>query len=335
MQLDIALESKIGPTAIKELGLLAETYGIRTVWIQNLARAPDAFMAAVPLALASSTIKVGIAVVCSHEMHPLKIANAALTLNEYSKGRAGVVVTSGGEWPGVIGKKIAEVARTKEALEIIKASLGNEPNVSYEGDFYKAQMFNTKWKTQSPPTLYGGAHRAKMMQMIATTCDALMFSDIQPEMFDGILGTLNTVRPIEDRPNDFRLSNFIAWHIKENREASLWEAQRELIIRAWLYREWIEPYLEPEEVEWVLKNPFPFLKAYRERTGDIEGVSQHIVDQLVEGLTMSGDPSDIDRHIERLEAFKREGFTEISLGLQEDPVESIKMIGEQVLPAIQ
>ncbi len=71
------------------------------------------------------------------------------------------------------------------------------------------------------------------------------------------------------------------------------------------------PYLEPEDVEWVLKNPFPFLKAYRERTGDI------------------------DRHIERLEAFKREGFTEISLGLQEDPAESIKMIGEQVLQAVQ
>jgi hypothetical protein len=174
-----------------------------------------------------------------------------------------------------------------------------------------------------------------MMQMVATTCDALMFSDIQPEMFDGVLGTLNKVRPIEDRPNDFRLSNFIAWHIKEDREASLWEAQRELIIRAWLYREWIEPYLEPEDVEWVLKNPFPFLKAYRERTGDIEGVPKHIIDLLVEGLTMSGDPGDIDRHIERLAAFKREGFTEISLGLQEDPAESIKMIGEQVLPAIQ
>jgi hypothetical protein len=44
---------------------------------------------------------------------------------------------------------------------------------------------------------------------------------------------------------------------------------------------------------------------------------------------------DIDRHIERLEAFKRESFTEISLSLQEDSAESIKMIGERVLPAIR
>ncbi len=68
------------------------------------------------------------------------------------------------------------------------------------------------------------------------------------------------------------------------------------------------PYLEPEDVEWVLKNPFPFLKAYRERTGDIEGVPKHIVDLLVERLTMSGDPGDIDRHIERLASIQKRRF---------------------------
>ena len=85
MHLDLAFESKIGPEAFKELGLLAEQYGFRAMWAQNYARAPDAFMTAVPLALASKTIKVGVAVVCPHEMHPLKIANALLTLNEYAQ----------------------------------------------------------------------------------------------------------------------------------------------------------------------------------------------------------------------------------------------------------
>ena len=52
MHLDIALESKIGPAEFSELGLLAEKYGFRAIWAQNYARAPDAFMTAVPLALA-------------------------------------------------------------------------------------------------------------------------------------------------------------------------------------------------------------------------------------------------------------------------------------------
>jgi hypothetical protein len=44
---------------------------------------------------------------------------------------------------------------------------------------------------------------------------------------------------------------------------------------------------------------------------------------------------DLDRHIERLRAFKAAGFTEIVLGLQEDAAESIRMIGERVLPEIR
>ena len=50
---------------------------------------------------------------------------------------------------------------------------------------------------------------------------------------------------------------------------------------------------------------------------------------------MSGDPSDIDRHIERLREFEAAGYTEIVLGIQDDPADSIRMIGERMLPAIQ
>jgi len=334
MDLDIALESKIGPDAFRELGLLAEQYGLRAIWAQNYARAPDAFMTAVPLALASKTIKVGVAVICPHEMHPLKIANAVLTLNEYARGRAGVVVTSGGDWVGVLKKKTAEVARTREALEIIRASLGDEV-VKYDGEIYEAQAFTTQWTTQPPPTIYAGAHGPKMLHMAADAADGIMLSDVQPPMFDRFMPIVNDALAASGQVAGFPLSNFVAWHVKEDREASLWEARRELIIRGWLDPAWIAPYLSPEDAKWVAANAWPFLKAFRERTGDIEGVPSHITDALVEGLTLSGDPGDIDRHIERLKEFAAAGFTEIVLGLQDDPAESIKLIGERVLPAVR
>jgi alkanesulfonate monooxygenase SsuD/methylene tetrahydromethanopterin reductase-like flavin-dependent oxidoreductase (luciferase family) len=332
MDLDIALESKVGPGQFRELGLLAEQYGFRTIWAQNYARAPDAFMTAVPLALASKSISTGVAVVCPHEMHPLKIANAVLTLNEYAHGRASVVVTSGGEWPGVLKTKSGELTRTREAFEIINASMGNKV-VNYSGEIYNVQAFSTAWTTQSPPTIYAGAHRPKMMRMATEQTNAIMLSDIQPPMFDRALAELKQTLA---QPGDgFHLSNFVSWHVKEEREASLWEARRELIIRGWLAHDWIAPYLSPEDVEWVAANPWPFLKAFRERTGDIKDVPSHISDALVEGLTLSGDPSDIERHIERLLEFKAAGFTEIVLGLQDDPAASIKMIGELVLPQLK
>lgn len=333
MQLDIALESKVGPTAFRDLGLLAEQYGFRTIWAQNYSRAPDAFMTATPLALDSKTIKVGVAVVCPHEMHPLKIANAVLTLNEYAGGRACVVLTSGGDWPGVIKKKTGEITRTREALEIINACLGDAV-VNYTGEVYNVQAFSTAWTTQPAPAIYAGAHWPKMMRMVAGIADAVMLSDVQPEMFDWALTVLNETRKAREQKGNFLLSNFVAWHVKEDREKSLWEARRDLIIRGRLDREWIKPYLSPEDVDWVAANLWPFHKAFRERTGDIEGVPPHINDALVEGLTMSGDPGDIDRHIERLRVFEAAGFTEIVLGLQDDPADSIRMIGEHVIPKL-
>jgi alkanesulfonate monooxygenase SsuD/methylene tetrahydromethanopterin reductase-like flavin-dependent oxidoreductase (luciferase family) len=334
MDLDIALESKVGPAAFRELGLLAEQYGFRTIWAQNYARAPDAFMTAVPLALASKTIGVGVAVVCPHEMHPLKIANAVLTLNEHAGGRARIVVTSGGEWPGILKAKSGQLTRTREALEIINAAMGDKV-VNYSGEIYNVQAFSTAWTSQSPPTIYAGAHRPKMMRMMTGQTNAIMLSDIQPPMFNWALAELKETLAQSSPEDNFRLSNFVSWHVKEDREASLWEARRELIIRGWLDRDWIAPYLSPEDAEWVAANPWPFLKAFRERTGDIKDVPSHISDALVEGLTLSGDPGDIDRHIERLREFKTAGFTEIVLGLQDDPAESIKLIGEQILPKLR
>jgi alkanesulfonate monooxygenase SsuD/methylene tetrahydromethanopterin reductase-like flavin-dependent oxidoreductase (luciferase family) len=334
MHLDIALESKVGPAEFCELGLLAEKYGFRGIWAQNYARAPDAFMTAVPLALASKNINVGVAVVCPHEMHPLKIANAVLTLNEYAGGRASVVITAGGDWTGVLKAKKAEVNRTREALEIIKACTGDGV-VKYAGEYYDAQAFTTSWKTQTPPTIYAGAHGPKMMHMAAGVADGIMLSDVQPEMFDRVMPIINEALATQEHAADMPLSNFVAWHVKEDREASLWEARRELLIRGWLGREWVEPFLNTEEAQFVLDNKWAFLNAFRKKSGDIEGVPEHIVSALVEGLSCAGDLSDLDRHIEKLGKYADAGFTEVALRIHDDPADSIRMIGEKVLPALR
>ena len=82
MDLDIILEADLTAPQVKELGLLAEQYGFRAVWTQNYARARDAFMIAVPLALASKKIRVGVCIVSPYEMHPLKMAIKHFPIHE-------------------------------------------------------------------------------------------------------------------------------------------------------------------------------------------------------------------------------------------------------------
>jgi 5,10-methylenetetrahydromethanopterin reductase len=338
MELDIVIESKHGAERFRELGLLAERYGFNAIWVQNYSRAPDAFMTAVPMAMATSGIRVGVAVISPYEAHPLKIANAALTLNELSGGRASVVVAGGGEWPGVMnvghGKRITGA---REALEIIKGACGDEV-VNYDGEVYKARAFSSGWKTQAvPPRIYFGANGPKMLSMATGVADGVMMSDVQPEMFDWGMPALKAALAEDGRElgEGFRLTNFLSWHVKEDAEASRRESRRELIIRAFLEPQWIEPFLSPADVETVRASMWNFLKAFRERTGDIEGVPAHIVDALVEGLTCSGGPEDVDRHIERILKYKEAGFTELAIGLQDDPEYSIRMLAERVMPAVQ
>ncbi len=336
MHIDIVLESKIGADQFRELGLLAESLGIHGIWIQNYAQAPDAFMTAMPLAAASTTIRVGIAVISPYESHPLKIANAVLTLNEITRGRAAVVVAGGGQWPDVIkvnyGKRMTGL---REALEIITQACSDN-TLNYDGEVYSAQGFSARWATRQPPLILAGANGPKMTSMAAGIADGIMMSDVQPEMFDWSLPSLKTALNNTNRAEKgFRLNNFLSWHIKEDREAALFEAQRELIARAWLGRQWIKHYLSPDDVEMVRANTLSFLKAYIDRTNLIEGIPPRIIDNLVEGLTISGDLDDMARHIERLKLFKAAGFTEIALGLQDDPEDSLRLIAEHVLPALQ
>ena len=83
MKIDIMLEPDQSPEQLSTLAQLAEGYGLRAIWAQNYVSARDPFMCLVPAAQTTKTIKLGVVVVSPYEMHPMKIGNALLTLNEF------------------------------------------------------------------------------------------------------------------------------------------------------------------------------------------------------------------------------------------------------------
>ena len=96
-----------------------------------------------------------------------------------------------------------------------------------------------------PPIIYAGATGPKMLDMAVRFADGTMFSDITDADAAGLHGQ----PPREPRPDtaatpkSFRVNNFCAFHVKEDREASFREARRELMLRGWLGEEWYEPLL--------------------------------------------------------------------------------------------
>jgi len=337
MDIDIILEPDVTPEQITELGLLAESVGINRLWTQNYAQGRDAFLSLVPLALASKRIKLGVMVVSPWEMHPLKMANALLTLNEFAGGRAALCVGGGGEWNGVMAIPVEHRVRAvRETTELLTKACRDKTVSQYWGEMYKATRFTAKWATDAPPLIYTGAGREQMIRMSTTLADGIVLSDAVPEIARESMTFVRDAlsrRPAAAGP--LRVSNFWAWHVKVDREAAFREARRELIIRSMLDKEHVGTFMNEDDCALIQKNIKAFFAAYRDRSGDIHGVPERIVNELIEGITSTGDLTELDRHIERLREFCDAGLDELALRLHDDPADAIRVIGDRVVPALR
>ena len=56
---------------------------------------------------------------------------------------------------------------------------------------------------------------------------------------------------------------------------------------------------------------------------------------MIENISFAGGLDQIDCAIETLKKFKEAGLTEIAIRVHDEPEEQIKLIGEQVWPALQ
>ena len=339
MDIHVILEPDVTPAEVVELGLLAERYGIRGLWVQNYATARDPFMTLVPLARESKEILLGVVVVSPYEMHPLKLATALLTLDDFAPGRAALVIGGGGEWPGIMhvdyGRRIRGV---REAIEIIDRAAHGEARrgfLNYAGEIYRSRYYQAHWAAVSKgaPRVYAGATKDGMLRMAARATPGTMLADCPLEMLAAKMALIDeTLAAAGRKRSDFCVNDFVGWHVKEDREELMREARRELVIRAWLGVEWVSHFLDPDEVALVQKSKMAFVKAHRDRTGVIEGVPESVVNRLIDGLTFAATLDEIDRPLERLERFRAAGVDEMSLRLHDQPAESIRIIGEHVVP---
>jgi alkanesulfonate monooxygenase SsuD/methylene tetrahydromethanopterin reductase-like flavin-dependent oxidoreductase (luciferase family) len=361
LDIDIILEPDVTPAQVAELAVAAERLGIRALWSSNYHQHWDGFLALAPAAAATSKIILGPLAVSPWEMHPLKMANALLTLNEMSNGRAMVAVSGGGGVLGAIGwraktggtiwpghhpvKKTRypdrRVRGVRECLEILNQTRSGEFAPGYDGGtFVISRPFIMNWATADGPLIYSCSSGPQMIRMGARVADGIQVSDFTVDMLPAAQENIAAgLAKRETPPTDFRFGNFWAWHIKPDREAAMYEARRELIWRGALIgkeEEILRKFINDEsELDVILDNWDNFRKACWTRSGNIEGVPEDLVNRLIAGLSSAGDMHDLDAEIERFQQFKAGGLTELSLRLHDDPMEALELIGKHVLPALQ
>lgn len=361
MDLDIIVEPDLSPAQVAEIAVEAERLGFRALWSSNYHMQYDAFLALAPAALATSRIILGPLAVSPWEMHPLKMANAVLTLNEMSNGRAMIGVSGGGGVLGAIGWKASKngpvwppqhsvrrisrpdrrVRGMRECIDVLNLARSGEFQMNYEGEIFVIRRpMVMPWAKCAGPLIYSCSSGPQTIRMGARIADGIQFSDFSIAMLPEAMAHIRAGQAKRATPaTDFRVGNFWAWHIKKDRAASMYEARRELIWRAaiiGLIDEEILRYCDDEaELQMVKDHWEEFRVAFRTRSGDIPSVPNELLERLIHGMSSAGDMSAIDGEIDRYKKFAKAGLTELSIRLFDEPMDGMKMIAEHVMPALR
>lgn len=335
MRIDVILEANYPPERMLELGRLAEECGLGGVWVSNMGDARDPFLNFAKLAEGTSSVRMGPIAISPYELHPMKITTSLLTLNELAGGRAHIVVGAGGGTANAMNAPRERVVRAvREAIEIIKAGASGNP-VQYQGDIFQVNWHDPAWAKSSPPRIYAGANGPQMLRMGARTADGIMVSDFVVDHVRWARGIVDEV--LEEAGRDkasFPMTNFWAWHVKEDPEEARREAMIWLAVRATLYPPYLSHVLDEDDARIVNENINSFVKAFHKKTPIIEGVPDEIVDKLIDGATSASSLEKIDTEIERFKQFEAAGLTEIALRIYDDPDDTIRILGEHVVPAL-
>jgi alkanesulfonate monooxygenase SsuD/methylene tetrahydromethanopterin reductase-like flavin-dependent oxidoreductase (luciferase family) len=351
MDIELVVGNEMHPQQVAEFAVAAEEAGVRTLWNSNITNGYDPFMALVPAAQATSRIRLGPLAVSPYEMHPLKIAYALSTLNELSAGRAQIGLGGGGAMALWIRSEAAGseasldftkmriVRGVREAAEIIYRITSGGYWPAYEGEVFTLNRpFNTTFISSLPrPQIISCSMGPQMLRMGGRIADGLQLGDVVPERMPEVMTEINTGLAKRAYPaEDFRIGNFWAWHIKQDRAASLHEARRKLFSRAELLPPYIglDHLLAADEAQIVKDNFRNFLMADVTGTGEIKNVPPELVQKLIDHVCSAGGLDDIDREIERFKRMEQAGVTDLAIRVFDDPFDALKIIAEHVIPQL-
>lgn len=288
MKIDLILDSRLSADELALLGSMAEEYGMDGVWTASYLDSRDPFANLALLARATRRIRLGPVAVNPWETHPVRIASGLLTLNELAGGRAAIVIGGGGEALQALEiRPEPRIGAVRECVEILKA-VRPDRALDYRGRVFRVHGYQPGWATSAPPPVCVAANKPQMLRMAARVADGIMMSDLPPGLAAATIERVRTAAAAAGRDTGgFMFSNFMAWHVHEDRRQAVREARRWLGYRG-LFRRWvITTFLSDQDYDIVEANRDRIYAAARMEEPSIPGVPERILDALVDNLTLT------------------------------------------------
>ncbi len=323
MRFSVRVNNDLGFEALLAVAVAAEKAGFDQLWVSN-----DLFLRSAPvlagaLATGTSRIGLGIAVMNPYSVHVSELAMLAATLQEVSGGRFLLGLGAGSEqflgWAGIT--RTAPLATTRTALVSLRALLGHEDVDRTLLPQWFVPDSALRFPPARPVPVYIGAMGPKMLEMAGRHADGVLPLLYPPERYAS--ARLHVLAGVAHSRRDVDLP--ACFWVSLSDDAVM--ARTALAEKLAYYG----PSISAPMLAAVGLRPQDFAPAARLAHSG-HGAARLIDDRML-SLGVAGNAADV---LARCQMLYRLGARHLSFGppLGPDPVTAIRLLGEQVLPAL-
>ena len=312
---------------IIEAAVLAEKHGFDSVWLnEDIGR--DALTLLGAIALRTSKVSLGTAIVNVYARSPTQIAMGFATLDEISGGRAIIGLGVGHEKSVQLGHGIPlkkPIERTREYVEIIKRVISGA-EYAFNGHFFqgmKSRLIFSHPREYIP--IYIAGHQPRMIQLASEVADGLIVNVVPPnylrkEVLEQLrVGAERAGRDVKE----LDVACVISCCVSNERNVALKWA-KELLVKRYLWNPSVCKVLSCSGFEEEVASVKALLSAGREEEA-VEAIDEKMVKEVIN----SGTPSEVKN---RLDEYWSAGAKTLLLAAYPGSITTVKALIDSVYP---
>ena len=329
MKFGLRLADYFGTTQnMVELAMLAEKNGFDQCWVSHDVFMRSSFVTLTSIADHTQRMILGNTILNPYTTNPAEVAMFVASLDELTNGRAVCGISAGAleymEWLGIPAPR--PLTRTREAVDLIRLLISGQ-NAKYDGkEFRWSDQAYMRYKpVRSKIPIYIGGQGDKMLEYSGEAGDGALPILYPPDFAEYAVKKISEGASKAGRSiKDVEVAGCIWMSIAKTREEAVIPILKELIA-------YFGPLLGEKGLASVGLSHEQFAEVHE--TFKQKGIKEagKLVNDKMLRLAIHGSPDDC---IAQLEKIQKAGVDVAMIGspLGPDPRNSIKMLGEKVIP---
>lgn len=327
--LTVAFQTDKPLAAYGPLAAAVEQYGFDGVTVYNDMLYQPAWLPLLEMARATQRVRIGVAAVNPFTCHPINIAGNIALIDEAAQGRAYLGLARGG-WLDFVGIEPKRTVRAlREALECVRHLLhrSTEP---YRGEIFPLAGGDTlRWPILRPdlPFLLGSWGEATINACIEQVDEIKIGGSANPDVVPHFRRVINNAKAQSDQgAREVGIVVGAVSVVDLDGAAARQRARREVALYLPVVAA-LDPSLSLDPA--LLSRIRTAADRY-----DFDAAAALISDDLLQRFAFAGTPQQV---ADQVQAIYAAGASRVELGTPHGltPQEGLRLLGEQVLPAVK